>query len=252
MTIFGWLMVIVSGFAWFGFVAVSLGGETSLLALNPGTTELILFGTQFGQLWIFRFACCFALELLFVTGSSDFVKAALALVILASLGAAGHAMANASGVGLLAVVGDIGHLVAASLWPGGLVPFASFLHADCRGAEGGDWNLVARVTARFSTVSLVAVAFLASTGILNTFFIVGNLRALFLTDYGQLLLVKIGLFLLTIGFGAYNLLVLKPRMIRLVVLERQGVPKPIKLLIRNVICESALACGVLLVVGFSA
>src|SRR5271166_555656 len=60
MTIFGWLMVILSGFAWFGLVAVSLGGETSLLALNPGTTELILFGTQFGQLWIFRFGCCFA------------------------------------------------------------------------------------------------------------------------------------------------------------------------------------------------
>jgi hypothetical protein len=55
------------------------------------------------------------------------------------------------------------------------------------------------------------------------------------------------------GFGACNLLVLKPRLIRLAVVENQAessVQKPFKLLVRNVICETLLAAGVLLIVGY--
>jgi putative copper export protein len=54
-----------------------------------------------------------------------------------------------------------------------------------------------------------------------------------------------------IGFGAWNLIVLKPEIIRHGLMNQQGrSPRPITLLIRNVICETALAACVLLVVGF--
>jgi copper resistance protein D len=245
------MTVICSGLAWFTFVAASIEEDASLLEVRPETAELILFQTQFGHLWLFRLGCCLVLGVLLFTACPESIKALLATVVLASLGWAGHAGAISPRAGPLALVGDVGHLIAAALWPGGLVPLLFFLYAESRAADGGDWSLAARVTRRFSTVSLAAVAFLATTGILNACFLVGNLRAVFGTDYGRLLLVKIGLFLLTITIGAWNLLVLKPDVVRLAPTLKKGKPpRPIALLIRNVICETGLAACLLLVVGF--
>jgi putative copper resistance protein D len=246
-----WMIVIGSGFAWFGLVAISIDGETSLFALSPQTVWLILYHTHFGQFWLFRFGGCLVLGVLFFRGSRDSTKASLAMVVLASLAGVSHAVASASNAGLLALVGDLGHLITAALWPGGLVPLAVFLRAERRVTGGGNWSLVAHVTQRFSALSLVAVAFLAVTGILNAYFVVGSFRGLWATNYGRLLLVKIGLFLSMIGFGAWNLVVLKPEIIRLgLVNQQEGPPTTITLLIRSLICETFLAACVLLVVGF--
>jgi len=246
-----WMIVICSGFAWFWLVAVSIDGGTSWFAPSPETLWLFVFHTQFGQLWLFRFGCCLVLGVMFFRGSRDSIKASLAAVVLASLAVAGHAGASASKAGFLALIGDFGHLVTAALWPGGLVPLSVFLRAERQVAGNGNWTLVARVTRRFSALSLAAVAFLAATGILNAYFVVGSFHGLCATNYGRLLLVKIGLFLLMIGFGAWNLIVLKPEIIRLGLMNQQGrLPRPITLLIRNVICETALAACVLMVVGF--
>jgi putative copper resistance protein D len=48
------------------------------------------------------------------------------------------------------------------------------------------------------------------TGLLNSLFMVGNLRVLLTTDYGHLLISKLVLFLLMVGLGAWNLFLLKP------------------------------------------
>jgi putative copper resistance protein D len=245
-----WLTTFCSGLAWFGFVAASIGGEVSLLEVRPETVSLILLRTQFGHLWLFRIGCCLFLGVLFLTGSREWIKASFAFLILASLGGAGHPGAKASSAGLLALTGDIGHLIAAAVWPGGLVPLVCFLHAESRTEDKRDWALIAHITRRFSAVSLAAVAFLAATGILNAWFVVGSLTALCVTGYGQLLLVKIGLFFLMIGFGAWNLLVLKPGVVRLATADKHGkLPNPIASLIRNVVCETALAVCLLLIVG---
>lgn len=38
-----WIAVILSGIAWFGAVAASIAGETSLLDVSPETFEIVLF-----------------------------------------------------------------------------------------------------------------------------------------------------------------------------------------------------------------
>jgi copper resistance protein D len=99
----------------------------------------------------------------------------------------------------------------------------------------------------------VVVGLLVATGLLNTYFIVGSPGALFTTDYGRLLLLKIALFIPMLGLGAWNLLVLKPRLSRAAMVENQApaaATMPIQLLIRSVACETFLAAGVVLVVGF--
>jgi copper resistance protein D len=243
-----WTAVIFSGLVWFMLVAASILGEPMFPGIQLDALEIILFRTQFGHLWLFRFGCCLVLGILLLMKRCESISASLAILVLASLGGAGHAGANASSTGLLALAVDVGHLIFAALWPGGLVPLLLFLFLECRASH--DRNLLARVVQRFSAMSLTAVIFLGVTGIINACFLVGSLRALLGTPYGELLLIKIGLFLLMIGFGAWNLLVLKPSLVRLAKVEEQpGPPKFVTSLYRNVVCETVLAAGVLLVVG---
>ena len=71
--------------------------------------------------------------------------------------------------------------------------------------------LAASVVRRFSASSLIAVAVMALTGLLNGIFMVGSFRALLTSAYGQVLVCKLILFFAMIGFGAWNLFLLKPR-----------------------------------------
>lgn len=253
LAVANWMIVICSGLVWFGLVAASIGGAGTLSEVDPGTFAIVLLQTKFGHLWLVRAGCCFVLGVLFFTRCHESIKALFSLTILASLAVAGHAGASASIAGPVAMAGDVGHLITTALWPGGLMPLLFVLCRERRTADGIDWRFIAEVTKRFSTQSLIVVALLAATGILNTCFLVGNLRALFVTSYGELLLVKIVLFLMMITFGAWNLLVLKPSLIRRATVETQqkfASPDLVRSLIRNVVCETLLGAGVLLVVGY--
>ena len=52
---------------------------------------------------------------------------------------------------------------------------------------------------------------MAITGLLNSIFMVGSFRALLTSAYGQILISKLILFVAMIGFGAWNLFFLKPK-----------------------------------------
>jgi copper resistance protein D len=242
------IAVILSSAAWLWLVAASISGEPVFSGTQLETLETILFQAHFGRLWLFRFACCLGLGILLLIRNEGPISAGLAVLILASLGGAGHAGANPSSAGPFVLANDVGHLVIAAIWPGGLVPLLAFLRKASRSTGRGD--LVVQVVRRFSAMSLTAVALLGTTGLINAYFLVGSFEALFDSNYGKLLLFKIVLFLLMIGFGAINLLVLKPRLMPLAMVEKQAEsPKLIVALFRNVTCEAILAAGVLLIVG---
>jgi putative copper resistance protein D len=65
---------------------------------------------------------------------------------------------------------------------------------------------------RFSALSLVSVALLTATGLVNSWYLVGSLANLSGQIYGRWLLLKVVLFALSVGIGAINLLRLKPRL----------------------------------------
>lgn len=242
------IAVILSSAAWLWLVAASISGEAVFSGTQLETLQTILFEAQFGRLWSIRFACCLGLGILLLIRHRGSINAGLAVLILALLGGAGHAGANPSSAGLFVLANDIGHLIVAAIWPGGLVPLLLFLRKAHRLTDHG--NLVVQVVRRFSAMSLTAVAFLGATGLINAYFLVGSFEALFDSKYGKLLLFKIVLFALMIGLGAVNLLVLKPRLMRPAPVEKQEEsPKLVAALFRNVVCEAILAAGVLLIVG---
>jgi copper resistance protein D len=251
LALVAWSTVVVSAVVWFWVVAASISGAATMLEVDGATLQTVLLQTQFGHLWVGRLGCCLVLGILLFSGSYERIIAFLSFAILASLASAGHSGALVTNAGLLPLVGDASHLIAAAFWPGGLVPLLVLLAGQYRSADQSNRMFAANVVRRFSSLSLVVVVLLAGTGLLNTYFIVGSLGALFTTDYGRLLLLKIALFVVMLALGALNLFVLKPRLCRAAMDETQAAGTgPMRSLIRSVACETLLAAGVIFVIGF--
>jgi copper transport protein len=117
---------------------------------------------------------------------------------------AGHASLQ-SPTGLL-VPANIAHVVAVSIWTGGLVLLLAALPAATRRLEPGDrTRLLAAVLARFSTIALVAVVVLVATGVTQALVEVKNLDNLIHTAFGRAVLIKICVLAgPLIALGAYN------------------------------------------------
>ena len=91
---------------------------------------------------------------------------------------------------------------------------------------------------------------MALTGLLNGIFMVGSFRALLTSTYGQVLVCKLILFAAMIGFGAWNLFLLKPRIaIDIPTVNMPEQKSAVRLLLRNVLCEVALGAAVILIVA---
>jgi copper transport protein len=121
---------------------------------------------------------------------------ALALALALTPGLSGHASVNGAGV----VLADAGHVLAASMWVGGLATVAlAIAMAGERRAE------VARtLLPRFSTAALVSVGVLLIAGTVGSFSNLESLSDLWGSVYGRLLLAKILIALVLIGFGALS------------------------------------------------
>jgi len=91
---------------------------------------------------------------------------------------------------------------------------------------------------------------MALTGLLNSIFMVGSFRALLTSAYGQLLISKVILFFVMVGFGAWNLFLLKPRIaIALPTVNVAQQKSAVRSLLRNVLCEVGLGAAVILIVA---
>ena len=90
---------------------------------------------------------------------------------------------------------------------------------------------------------------MAFTGLLNSISMVGSFRALLTSAYGQILVSKVILFFAMIGFGAWNLFLLKPRIALELPTVNLAKRSAVHLLLRNVLWEIGLGTVVILIVG---
>jgi copper transport protein len=120
----------------------------------------------------------------------------LALGLVVTPGLSGHASVS----GPVSVVADAAHVQAAAVWTGGL----AFVVLGLVFTRGKRWELAATSVPRFSTMAVVSVAVLLVAGVVNGYLQVRAWRGLWDTEYGVLLLVKIGLVLPLLALGAYN------------------------------------------------
>lgn len=115
----------------------------------------------------------------------------------------GHAVENPwgrmLGIGLHAV-----HLIGGGAWLGTLLTMTLAGFRSALGSNPGDHAAVARMVARFSPIALFGAALAVTAGALMSWAYVGDLRSLVGTSYGRALLIKVGLLLVTMSFGAWN------------------------------------------------
>jgi copper transport protein len=98
----------------------------------------------------------------------------------------------------LAVMSDVVHLTAVSLWLGGLALLAAAVLPRRLPDE------LSAVVPRFSRIALGAVVVILVTGVFQGWREVRTVPALTQTTYGKLLIVKVALFALLVGLGFFS------------------------------------------------
>ena len=119
------------------------------------------------------------------------------LALLATITVTGHATSGDL-VGL-AVVTDLVHLSAVSVWLGGL---ALLLGAVLWPVDGIADSRAEAIATRFSDVAFGAVMVIVASGVVQAWRQLGSWDALMDTSYGRLLLVKVGFFILMVAAAA--------------------------------------------------
>ena len=259
----GWLawaslvLAIGSGAAWLVAVAAGMSGKPLGIPLCQDVVPVVLTHTRFGEDWLLRVAlaglvgCCLLARQGLRRAARAIGWAALlvAALMLASLAWAGHGAATPGPPGDLHLAADILHLLAAGLWLGTLPPLILLL-SEARRTGDATWIAVARTaTRRYSRLAVASVMALLAGGVINTWFLAGTVPALVGTEYGRLLLAKIGLFIVMLMFAAVNLLRLTPRLAESTSRTRNVVRRTVARLQSNARIEAALGLGVLAIVG---
>ncbi len=100
---------------------------------------------------------------------------------------------------------DVLHVLAASVWVGGIACLLGALPAATRQLQGPDRSrLLLATLARFSPLALGAVVVIAVTGVVQAYIDVRSIEGLLHTTYGALILVKVALLVALIGLGWVN------------------------------------------------
>ena len=187
------------------------GGFGLSEAFRWDTVDSVL-QTRFGEafLWQLGLAAVIAPGAFLASRSRNSTLGLLVLVpavlLLPTLSAAGHARTS----GTLALIADVVHIAAASMWVGGLA--FTVLALLLAGADR--WPLASRAVPVFSILAVGSVVVLIIAGTLRGYEEVKAFHGLWDTTYGKLLLFKIGLVLPLLALGAYNNRFAVPRLKR--------------------------------------
>src|SRR3990172_6652491 len=130
----------------------------------------------------------------------------LALVVLQALN--GHA-SGFNDFSLVRVIAEAIHLLAASVWAGGLLALVVTIVPLLRRGSFGT-ALARTILRRFSRLAAASLAILLITGLYNSGQQVASLDALLTTPYGQSLLLKVTLALAVAFLGLLNASILHP------------------------------------------
>jgi putative copper resistance protein D len=184
---------------WGGAIgAAAAAAGTSPFSINGQVLASFLFNTGVGHITILEIGCAMAacapavvawatLKNPSASDTALLAAAALAGISLATFPFNSHPVTlDQQAAGLLA---SIAHRIALAVWLGGLPALILLIGA---GPVADDSRLLAAVVLRrFSRLATVAMGVILATGVLLTWFLVGNFPGIIGTEYGRLLLLKL-------------------------------------------------------------
>lgn len=244
---------------WSQVAAITQSGLLDTLGKSD-TASLLLSTTRYGFAWTMKMLAAVVLFVLLLviwlrgkggSGLWEIGIAAGSLFLLAeSLSSHAAAVRGEHAAGLpLPVISDWVHLVTASTWIGGLLFFVVVLfpaYRRLRLAREERRAFLAATVPRFSKLALASVLALGVTGTYNLATQSTDLQAIAASLYGQIVALKVVLFVTLIAIGAMNLAYIGPRLGRS---DAAGGAGAVTHLRRNVRLEVALLCIVLLCAG---
>lgn len=140
------------------------------------------------------------------------VATAGALIVAFSPAFAGHA-SSSSRFATLAILADGLHVISAGGWLGSLLMVAAVgIPAALRLPRERRGPMVAEVVNAFSPTALMFAGLIAATGVFAAWLHLGSVVALWTSNYGKTLLVKLAILSIVAGTGAYNWLRVKPHL----------------------------------------
>lgn len=238
----------VSGAIWLVLLAVGIYDAPIADVWRDGGVWTVASETRFGQISLLRLAAAALLApslpmLKRAANRGPWSASAVVLAIAVLIGPAwtGHAGATPGVAGEFPLAADALHLLAAGAWLGGLPPLAMLLATAWRQKKPRWATVTAIAVQRFSLLGVISVSTLLASGIANSWYEVGTLNNLFATSYGQLVLLKIGLFAAMVGLASINRFYLTPRL---------ASGDAVRRLYHSSLAEAGLGFAAIVVVGF--
>lgn len=243
-------------------IVVALGSVAALVAqtavmagslseaVKPASLSFMVTGTALGTALIVRAVIAlFGLVAVVVLKPGRPLWAlmvAAGLIVAASFAWTGHGAATEGPGGLLHLVADVIHAVAAALWLGALAVLTLLLARRSAPDDVG----AHRALHGFAGLGTLAVALLVVTGLVNSWFLVGPTRVgdLGASLYGQLLIAKLVLFALMLALAAGNRFRLTP-VLGSVLARGEDSRQALQRLRRSVVAETLVGAVLLAVVA---
>jgi copper resistance protein D len=233
------LAALLSALVWLDCEAVLMSGDANGYR-EGGTILTVLNDTQFGRIWGWRLVFLAILSVYcgwrVLGGRAPLVWPVLisGFVLVASLAGVGHGAVRTGYDALIHQSNQAVHMLAAAVWVGGLLSLFYAVRAARRRERGAD--ILMHVLSRFSAVGFAAVLLIVMSGLLNSWFLVSSLHALLHMAFGQVLIIKVSLFLGMIALALFNRLYLMPRLAR-----GARADAPFRPLLRSVAIEQLFA-----------
>lgn len=223
------LVALIAAGSGVALEAVFLAGNDWTAALDGELIGFILDGPKGLSLAVLLAGLMLSSLIWLRRLAADWLALAGVFAIAVSFGLTGHTW-TAPGLLLNALVTL--HVLLLSFWLGVFIPLYRMSH--------GDPVRAGAVAHQFGRQAVWAVAGLAAAGLITLHQLTGGLPAALATLYGQIFAVKLSLFVLVMGFAAYNRLRLTPALMR-------GESAAADHLRGSLVLESGLLLGILFV-----
>lgn len=205
LTLIAWMLLGIGSF-FILFLQVSISVDTTLLdSITHPALKSVLADTRFGHLWLGRMLLwgVLGITLILTNLNARFYWLSFFICSGILLTHSLNSHASAATISFPAIANDWLHLLAASLWIGGLIQFLTlipFLKKLSTATED-----IARLTGYFSNYARILVLSLILTGLYAAWLEVGSVDGLLETQYGNALLVKLIIILPLIAVAGTNL-----------------------------------------------
>jgi copper resistance protein D len=200
------ILAVLGECAWLVFESAAMAGAGSV-SQAFAAVPMVTADTEFGHLVVAQTALLAMAA--FASWGIDRGRRLLLAAILAGVAAALqgwhlHAAAMSPGISVL-LIAELLHVLAAGAWLGSLLPLALLI-----GAAPPDAGAIA--SRRYSPFGASCVSVLALTAFWQGLVLAGGIHGLIATAYGWMILVKLALFVVLIGFAWRNRFWMTPRL----------------------------------------